>query len=113
MLGRLDHLDGDVHALMQADVGGHGHLRNADVCTRIGDIVGAGDLERLDDIVRIVLWDIVANFGVVEIGQADVDVNEGNLMTLKPAWLEVESSALEGPVSAVTGDFQATTCRNS
>lgn len=91
VLGDLDDLDGGVVADVDRDVWWDGDLREAET-TRVVQIRGTSDLEDRNHVVGH-----VERLGA----QSQIDVEEGELMTVEPTWLDGNGASAYGPLGSV------------
>lgn len=95
MLRRLNDLDRDILADLQAQIRRHANLRQTELTAVIG-VVRAGDLEGMDDRVRHIWW--------VELAfllDADVDIEEGFAVAWEPTGLNGDGPSRDGPLCTV------------
>lgn len=97
MLRRLDDLDGGVVPNVGREIGRQRHLRKAPAALVLL-IAGTRDLEDWQHGEGVVEWDGAC---------AEVDVEEGGRVAGKPAGLDADGAAGDGPEGAVRGDGHA------
>lgn len=98
---QLHKLNRRIITFLELKPGGSRHLRQAKGA-RVRVLSGPDDLEWADHGETHVLRPAV---GTV-VADAEVNVDEGCRMALKPAWLERDGAACCGPVGAVLGESE-------
>jgi hypothetical protein len=91
MNGRFNDLNSSIIADVVGYVGWQWYLWKAE-CTRVHVVYWSCELENWDHGVRVVQW-----LG----SESNVDVNEGCLMSIEPAWLEGDCSSGDGPFRSI------------